>query len=274
VSASARDVVNRHRHGVAMHPTRLSTRLNRDWDHLRRSRTARRTAQNWNLPIAIEGPHQPNPTTSTPATSDDVLDRILQATRQSEPLLYAILQIARDDDLAARLVLQRLLPGLLVSAQRSRSDLHPERFDDLMSAAWLVIRTYNFDRRPSCLAAAIIRSSEHLAYKAAARRRSSSEICSDRPEELGSTASSGLDDPATTPSCMVYGTDPLFEFLDVVREATTNGLDEDDLGFVRRLVNGASTTVLAQDFGVTSRTIRNRRHAVAMRIRHSVLATD
>lgn len=260
-----------------MHPTRLSTRLNRDWEHLRRSRTARRRAHNWNLPTAIQNPgdleHSPPPPTGL-AESEDLLDRILQATRQSEPLLYRLLELARDDELAARLVLQRLLPGLLVSAQRARSDLHPERFDDLMGAAWLVIRTYNFDRQPSCLAAAMIRSSEHLAYKAAARRRSASEISSDRPEQLRATATPNPDDGAVTSSSLVFGQDPLFEFLDVVREATTGGLDEEDLSLIRRLVNGASTTVLAADFGVTSRTIRNRRQAVALRIRQAVLATD
>ncbi len=266
--------MNRHRHGVAMHPTRLSTRLNLDWDHLRRSRAARRRARNWNVPIAFENSPEPGPSTSIPATSDDVLDHILQATRHSEVVLYRMLELARDDELAARLVLQRLLPGLLVSAQRSRSDLHPERFDDLMGAAWLVIRTYNFDRQPSCLAAAMIRSSEHLAYKAAARRRSASEISSDRPEELHPTDNSRNDDPTTSPMCSVFGHDPLLEFLDVLREATAIGLDEEDLGLVRRLVNGASTSTLANDFGVTSRTIRNRRQAAATRIRHAVVATE
>ena len=69
--------------------------------------------------------------------------------------LLALMVAARDDALAARIVLQRILPALAGLARRGagtwadRQDL----LDELVANAWLRIRSYPVERRPHRVAA-------------------------------------------------------------------------------------------------------------------------
>lgn len=233
---------------------RLSAQLNRDWERLTRHRTAAAAARRWDLPVA------------TGEGSDDLLGAILDATRRptgaAEDLLRRLVETAHHDDLAARIVLQRILPGLLTSAQRSRA---ADRFDDLIGSAWVVIRTFDMARRPSCLAAALIRSAEHHAYKAAARRLGAGEFAIDTAT---TTPSATLGDCGHDPR--LNAPEPILELAEVLSEARDRGLAPSDVEWVTGLVGCASTEEYAERLGVTSRTIRNHRAAVARRIRQAV----
>jgi hypothetical protein len=180
------------------------------------------------------------------------------ATTATEQLLRELVILAETDDLAGRVVIQRLLPGLMALVRKHNGRTGDDQvLEELIGAAWIAIRTFNPDRRPSCLAAALIGGAEHLAFKAAARRRSASEILA-APEEFVTRSSS-----TTTLSSEE-------EIEELLALARASGLSDEDLRFVDELLTCGSTAVMAERQGVTARTIRNRRNSVTYRIRRCI----
>lgn len=229
-------------------PARYSARLNADWARLIRQPRSLARVRTWDLsPFIARG--------ELDAAGPEDLDRLVRRATDEE-FLRRLLILARTDDLAARLVIQRLIPLLLASSRHHRD---PQRFDDLIAAAWIVVRTFDERRRPSCLSAALARSAQHLAYKAAARRRSATERVSG-PEQFAHLPSEET------------AHDPADELAEVLQLAQTGGVDGADLRFIQALVNCGSTTVLAARLGVTSRTVRNHRRTIVYRIRRAVMA--
>ena len=147
-------------------------RLALEWTRLRTRPDALRRATRWGL------------------TDDPVgdLEHVLTAvgfetlrTSDAEQRLRRLVVLAADDELAARVVVQRLLPGLLAVVRRRRRGGHgATAFDELLATLWISIRTYNPNRKPSCLAAALISDADYRAFRSANRRRSSTE----RPIEI------------------------------------------------------------------------------------------
>ena len=71
------------------------------------------------------------------------------AVRGSEAALLQLVVLAQHDQLAGRIVIQRLLPGLIRHAARYRSrrdDIDPAEI--VVAAAWIAIRRYDTDRAP------------------------------------------------------------------------------------------------------------------------------
>jgi DNA-directed RNA polymerase specialized sigma24 family protein len=77
---------------------------------------------------------------------------------QKDELLRALVRIAADDPLAARVVLQALMPGLKRIAGRVLLDLseRDELWELLLAHAWERIRQYPLARRPQRIAANIL----------------------------------------------------------------------------------------------------------------------
>lgn len=229
-------------------PARYSTRLNADWARLIRRPRSLAQVRTWDLSPFIDRE-------ALAAAGPEIFDHLLRLATD-EDCLRQLLGLAQNDDLAARLVIQRLIPLLLASSRTYRD---PHRFDDLIAAAWIVVRTFDQRRQPSCLSAALARSAQHLAYKAAARRRSATERVSS-PDQFVHIAG---EEPAV---------DPAGELAEVLQLARTSGVEAADLQFIRALVASGSTTVLAARLGVTSRTVRNHRRTIVYRIRRAVMA--
>src|SRR5262249_29822055 len=83
----------------------------------------------------------------------------------ADRLLAVLARLARTDMLAARIVLQRMVPGLVSTAVRRTAGRPHDRqamFDDLTATAWLVIRSYPIDRRPAKIAVNVLRDTEYL----------------------------------------------------------------------------------------------------------------
>lgn len=181
----------------------------------------------------------------------DDLDELLHlagyerpATSTTEEVLRLLVLRARTEPLAARIVLQRLVPGLLAAARRRYRPDRNHVFEELVAGAWVAIREYDPRRRPACLAAALIAGADYLAFGRAERRADRSEPTS--PDHFDTRTA---DDRRSA-------LDELAELLD---EAATAGVDDADLALVRGLVTVGSPSGLAATLGVTSRTIRNRR---------------
>lgn len=219
----------------------------REWERLRRRPDALRRAAGWHL---IE------------ATLTD-LDQILALTSPPHPdldcerALHDLVRLSHDDDLAARLVLQRLLPDLArIHYRRRWQHWHEVSMGDLLTTGWVVIRTYNPHRRPARLAHALVSDIEYREYRAASRR----------------TGHAHAADPCTFDEIVDVPTpDPIVELAELLR-TTAPELTDEDRDLLRRLLSGRPAIEVARDLRVTPRTVRNRRDRIALRLRAAALA--
>jgi DNA-directed RNA polymerase specialized sigma24 family protein len=179
-----------------------------------------------------------------------------------DPVAAALLHRARHDDLAARIILQRLVPGLMaVSGQYAHGRRRQEVTDELVSAAWTVIRTFEPGANPTFLVSRLIRACEYQVFEKGRRRKLQSVLADDAQLRLISA-------PDETPEALV-------ELANVVADARCSGaIDESDAQFIARLVASPTAQDLAAQLRVTSRTIRNRRDAIVYRIRAQVAAAN
>lgn len=231
----------------------LAAAMSREWAQLRRRRAAIRHAAGWGI---VEG-----------SLSD--LDQVLAAighhvgggpvrhpaerARADEERLRRLVLIAADDELAGRVIVQRLLPGLLaLLTTRGRRSFGPDALGELVGASWIEVRTFNPARRPACLAAALIADSDYRAFRSACRRRSSTE----RPVGLPADRLPERRDPTAS--------EELAELLQLARES---GVADADLRFVRQMLDHRRLLDLAAELDVTPRTIRNRRDRIATHLR-------
>lgn len=115
--------------------------LDREWDELASSPRARRAVSRW--------------ASAHPALAGNRdLAEILAARRvpaRAPAILEALAVLAPGDELAARTLLQALLPGLVCLASKSGND-DPAAIDELVSLAWERIRTYPTTRHGSVAA--------------------------------------------------------------------------------------------------------------------------
>ena len=233
-----------------------------EWDRLATRRTRAQIAA-WDLPGGggVGG-------------FDELLERLGFFGRtdddDADAALFYVVRLAASDLLAARVVLQRVLPALVAVAKRRGGghwEARQDAFVEVVSAAWIVIRSYPVLRRPRRVAANIVRDAEYHAFVRARRLRSAGEQVGRLPVE-GDGAVDQHGCAADRP------TEPMDEVLAVLRDARASGLSDDDLRFAGGLLSGRSTSQLAGDFGICERSVRNRRALVASRLRAATLAAD
>lgn len=227
------------------------SRLQREWDRLARRRDAVGRARCWQLPLGHID------------SLDDVLARTgygpgPHAERQANDFLAELVIVGRDDELAARVVLQRILPGLASRARRrGRTHIDQiEAFDELLSCAWTVIRLFPAERRPSHIAANLIRDAEYHAFVKRSRRRQVDQPVPDH--ELDRVDADDVD--------------ALTELAQLLDDARRAGVDPDDLRLAAALASGRSTAEVAASLDVTDRTVRNHRRRVVHELRRVALA--
>jgi len=179
--------------------------------------------------------------------------------RVGDAVLAVLLRAARTDGVAARVVLQRLLPGLVGRASRwneRRAGGSTDPFDELLSEAWTVIREFPVERRPHHLAANLLRDAEAGAFTRVARRTIVVEL----------TPPNTLDIPVE-PSTEE---DPQGELAEVL--AAAGSLSDDDMALLELLLQGHTQEEVATRLSVSVRTVRNHRDAMVHRLRTAVLA--
>lgn len=247
VSWAVRRAVRGDRHDPGMTPSRLPDRLRLEWRRLRSRPDALQHAAGWEL---VEGPLH---------DLDQVLAAVgyrVASSAPAESALRRLVLVAAGDELAARVVIERLLPGLLAAARRRHAHADDE-LGELLGAAWISIRTYNPSRRPGCIAAALISDAEYRAFRLPWRRAAHGE----RPTDL---SRHDLEQPFTPTADE--------ELASVLESALSAGLPAADIELVRRLACDASTGELAAEMKVTPRTVRNRRDRITAQLRELVLA--
>jgi DNA-binding CsgD family transcriptional regulator len=181
--------------------------------------------------------------------------RACRGDAEGDRLLAALLVAARTDDLATRVVLERVLPGLRSRAVRWRRQCEDDwdaAFGELVSAAWVVIRCFPVERRSRQLAPNLLRDAEHLAFVKATRRAWTSEP----------VPSWWLDLPVDPPP-----PEPVDELAALVADARLGAAQR---RVVRALLNGRLTADVAAELGVSERTVRYHRDALVARLRAAV----
>jgi hypothetical protein len=84
-----------------------------------------------------------------------------------DAFLFALVKRAAHDELAARIVLQRILPPLIAIAGRRGHIVHGgfnAAFNEILGQAWILIRQYPVDRRPAKIASNLVRDTEYFAF--------------------------------------------------------------------------------------------------------------
>jgi hypothetical protein len=235
-------------------PHRFSDRLDADWQHTATARRTVRTIRSWTAHV---------PTAET-ARFDQLTDaqELIDATQRSDgdagnSLLLLLVELARHDALAGRIVVQRLLPGLISAAAKYRFLSEAgDPVEEAVSAAWIAIRNYDITRRTRHVAAGLISDAIYLAFRRDARRQVPAETPTE-PRLLGERV-------ACPPS------PALVELADVVRTARLAGVATHDLDLIRALVCTGSPGAVALQQCVTPRTIRNRRNRAIRRLQQAV----
>jgi hypothetical protein len=238
--------------------TRFSFRLDAEWTRLRTHRRALAQARTW------AGVAPDDPLGAVVAELDD-LDVIVRATQRSaadgDAILLRLVEIARTgDELAGRVLLQRLLPALIAGSMRYRGfhdDLDPVEL--VVPAAWEAIRRFDTTRRRRQIAASLVSDAVFAAFRAPLRRMAATEEVRS-PQRF-------IDTIDTAPTHT-----PIEVLADVVVAARRAGVPAADLDLICRLVQVESPGVVAAERHVTARTIRNHRDRAVRRIRDAIAA--
>jgi hypothetical protein len=233
-------------------PRHLLSRLQREWDHLAVSPEALATVRRW--PIVI----------GRVATLDDILRRTGYGVAGTAPhhdaMLRELIRLARHDPLAARIVLQRLLPGIAAIGRRRTPPFGDplEALDEALASAWTVIRTVRIERWDRYVIVNLLKEIDYHAFRRARRRK-----C-----EFVPTITNLLDEhPAFEEE--PTSADELRELLDDARRA---GFEPADVELAERFAAGATANQIAAEQKVTPRTVRNHRETVVYRLRQLALA--
>lgn len=233
----------------------LPSRLDIEWAHLRTSRAALRSARRWSAHT------DDTPLTSIIGDIDD-LDLIVRATQGGQPgadgSLLRLVEIATHDDLAGRVVLQRILPGLIHAAMPYRSfhdDIHP--IDVVIPAAWMAIRCYDASKRTHDVAASLISDAVFQAFRRPLRRHAATE---EIREPRVFAAELCEDGPANA----------VDELIEVITEARRAGVSTRDIDLLRHLVRAGSPSAVARERDVTPRTVRNHRDRAVANVRSAL----
>ena len=226
----------------------LLTRLQREWNLLSGRRSAVARASAWKL------------TPRVLSSLDDLLVLTglgpVEMDASSDEAMRRLVVLARHDDLAAREVLQRMLPGLSTCARRNSSGFESQldALDELLSEAWSVIRSFPIEQRDRYVIKNLLRDCEHQAF-IKARRRLLVHNFTD-PAKL---------DRAVEPDDLAV--EPMITLVELLGRAKSAGMSEADVAIVVTLLNTSNVKQAAAALRVTDRTVRNRRQGVVRQLR-------
>lgn len=255
--------------GVAPESTRLptATRLWLDWDAIARSRRDIRRANAWGLP-------------GEPVSHlDEVLRRAGYAESVTDETcdhyLSQLTAIASHDELACRIVVQRILPGLIaIAVRRGRIVQGGQTFalDQLASSAWMVIRNYPIDRRPIRVAANLLRDIEYQAFVRESRtKRNAVEVPADtwtivNGETLRATRGLPMRG-VTTVATQGDPVDTAAEVSNLLHDLERLGLRAIDRTAIDEMLSDRLSPESAKLAGISPRALRDRREAAIRRSR-------
>jgi len=187
---------------------------------------------------------------------------------EADQYLAQVVRLARTDELAARLAVQRVVPPILAIAKR-RGRIHPggveEALNAVMAQVWLVIRTYPCENRPRKIAANIVRDVEYKEFVAPQRKRRTTVEHFD-PEILDGF----LQDMTREPNCIHSGCDGSS---DALTELEARNMDPERLALLKLVAAGYTSKEIGEILRIRARTVRWQR-AEALSFARSALSTE
>jgi len=196
---------------------------------------------------------------------------------QTDASLLALLELAQDEQIAGRTLVQVLLPALKTRADRIAypSRLREEVWELLLYSAWEAICCYPLERRRVRVAANLVLQVVHCATREL--RHPLDEVLTDEPdrswlsrsisdERTASDAEPALAEPAA-PSARVA---PEAVVLAGVAARAISPADADLI--LRTRVDGIRLTVLARTEGVGYHALRQRRQRAEQQLRQLLAA--
>lgn len=266
-----------HRSGSSPFGSSLptATRLWLDWADLASRRRNIRRANEWDLP-------------GTPVHH---LDQVLERSgygqgptdEECDAYLSRLTEIAKGDQLACRIVVQRILPGLIATAIR-RGRIVKEgasgALDELSSAAWVVIAKYPIERRSRRVAANLLRDIEYHAFVRDARtKRARVEFATEGTALLSYGTSIHGRRESTVAGA--YGSDePLdptaqaAEIANLFHDLERLGLRTIDMDSLHEMLSDKLSPESAKDAGISARALRDRRANAIRRARELLNVAD
>lgn len=243
------------------------TRLQREWDHLVLDRRLAARIDAWCLPgvapgtglravLDAAGLRPPGRPERLDGERPDGLERV-----PGDRVLAVLAALAVDDELAARVVLQRLLPGLsAIARRRSRCVTdHLVNTDELVGAAWTVIRARPAKARRDFVASSLLRAIEHQVFVRHQRRRLVHELVEPATIDIAVEPDEG-------------GGNPLVQLVGALRAAGPGALGEGDAALLTALLRNDRVRDAARELQISERTVRNHREAMVGRLRHALAA--
>lgn len=217
--------------------------LGDEWKYLAVSPDAARALSRWSPDPALEGC----------SDLDAVVEEIQRRGRpaESDRILLALLRRAPGDPVAARTVLQAVMPGLksLMSAYQLTGQAE-EVSTAVVEAAFERIQSYPCDRRPSRVAANLLHDTRQSLWRAARKERRLRLVTVPLTEAALETVTRELSEPS-----------PTDELVDLVAEGVRLGHVAPSGARVILLTRVLDVPIeeLAGDTGAKSKTIRKRR---------------
>ena len=187
---------------------------------------------------------------------------------EADQYLAQVVRLARTDELAARLAVQRVVPPILAIAKR-RGRIHPggveEALNAVMAQVWLVIRTYPCENRPRKIAANIVRDVEYKEFVVPQRKRRTTVEHFD-PEILDGF----LQDMTREPNSIHTGCDGSS---DALTELEARNMDPERLALLKLVAAGYTSKEIGEILRIRARTVRWQR-AEALSFARSALSTE
>lgn len=183
------------------------------------------------------------------ATDDSAADHVL----------WKLVCLAEHNELAARIVLHRILPAVMSIAQRRGRLLRGgtrEALDEVVPTAWMVIRTFPHARRTSKIASNLCRDIEYHAFVRHTRLRTP-DI--DHYADYRLPLLTHVEQPV----------DPADELDDLLRDACAAGLQERHALLLRDIGKGMTTDEAAAVRNVSPRTMRNHKNSAIAAFREA-----
>lgn len=132
----------------------LFTDLDADWRIIAGGRAAQDALRRW----------APDPVLGSAVCLDDLLARTARGAdpTDADALLRALLGRAQSDEVAARTVLQALVPGLVNVARRVGARESPDLQAEVVAVAWTLIRCGRWDERRGSIASHLLLDVFHV----------------------------------------------------------------------------------------------------------------
>ncbi len=164
-------------------------------------------------------------------------------------MLWHLVRLAEKDELAARVVLHRVMPALLAIGRRRGKIMKGGTnvaMTELLSSAWMVIREFPHERRRAKIASNIVRDAEYYAF---VRERRLVRVDERQVEDR---VLAWLFD-ANRPGMNEMTLD------EVLQVAVDRGVERRHIELLSKLGSGQHGEEIAVEWGVSSRTVRNYR---------------